>query len=70
MTSVPVLLTTSEVAKRLKVHPATVRRWVESGSLSAINLPGGKQRRFRESDIDALLKGFAVPDTTPEAVSA
>jgi excisionase family DNA binding protein len=70
MTSVPALLTTSEVAKRLKVHPATVRRWVEAGSLSAITLPGGKQRRFREADVDKLLAGFDAPSTTPESVSA
>ena len=56
MTSLPVLLSTGEVAKRLSVHPATVRRWVADGSLSAITLPGGKQRRFRESDILALIE--------------
>lgn len=48
------LLTTSEVADRLRVSVATVNRYARLGELPAIVLPGG-QRRYRAEDVDALL---------------
>lgn len=48
------LLTTSEVADRLRVSVATVNRYAREGDLPAIQLPG-KQRRYRSEDVDALL---------------
>lgn len=38
----------------LPVTGKTVRRWSDAGKLAAIRTPGG-QRRFRRSDIEALL---------------
>ena len=32
------LLTVDEVARRLKLHPETVRRWIRPGKLRAISL--------------------------------
>lgn len=53
------LLTVSEVAKRLRVDGATVRRWVISGALEAVRLPHKGKRamyRVRKSTLDKLLK--------------
>lgn len=54
MTSSVAYVTTGEVAKRLAVDPATVRRWAIEGRLPAVVTPGGHYR-FREADIDAFL---------------
>ncbi len=48
------LLTTAEVAERLRVSVATVNKYARDNLLPAIVLPGGT-RRYRLSDIDALL---------------
>lgn len=48
------LLTTAEVAARLRVTVHTVNRYAREGLLPAIELPGGA-RRYRASDIATLL---------------
>jgi len=40
-------LTREEVAKYLRVHPRTVMRWLQSGSLSGHKLGKGKTARWR-----------------------
>lgn len=50
------LLTPGEVAALFRVDPKTVTRWATSGRLSSIRTPGG-HRRFRESEVNALLRG-------------
>lgn len=47
-------LAVGEVAEAFGVTPATVRNWERAGKLRAIRTPGN-QRRFAESDIEALL---------------
>lgn len=54
MAQEPYDLTVSDVAELLQVHPDTVRRWAGAGALASWRTPGG-QRRFRRSDVDALL---------------
>jgi excisionase family DNA binding protein len=49
------LLTPSEVAAMFRVNPKTVTRWARAGKISAIRTLGG-HRRFRESEIRALLE--------------
>lgn len=52
------LLTAREVAQRLRVNEATVRRWAQTGVLEGIKLPHGGPReiyRFRKSVIDSIL---------------
>jgi excisionase family DNA binding protein len=56
MTPLPNLLTTTEVATEFRVHPRTVRQWVDRGLLSAIVLPGGT-KRYRREDVEAILRG-------------
>ena len=49
------LMTVKEAAKILKVHPATIRRYIKNGHLKAATLPYGDYR-LREKDIQKLLK--------------
>ncbi|HVE74408.1 MAG TPA: BldC family transcriptional regulator [Mycobacteriales bacterium] len=48
------LLTPSEVATLFRVDPKTVTRWAAAGRIGSIRTPGG-HRRFRESEVRALL---------------
>ena len=58
------LLTPGEVAALFRVDPKTVTRWAASGRISSIRTPGG-HRRFRESEVRALLSGDSgAPATT------
>ena len=50
------LLTPGEVAALFRVDPKTVTRWAAAGRISSIRTPGG-HRRFRESEVRALLAG-------------
>ncbi len=58
------LLTPGEVAQLFRVDPKTVTRWAAAGRISSIRTPGG-HRRFRETEVRALLSGAELP--TPEA---
>ena len=57
------LLTPGEVAALFRVDPKTVTRWAASGRISSIRTPGG-HRRFRESEVRALLRGDAGTSDT------
>lgn len=50
------LLTPGEVAALFRVDPKTVTRWAAAGRIGSIRTPGG-HRRFRESEVRALLAG-------------
>lgn len=50
------LLTPSEVAALFRVDPKTVTRWAKAGKIGSIRTLGG-HRRFRESEVMALLGG-------------
>ena len=58
------LLTPGEVAALFRVDPKTVTRWAASGRITSIRTPGG-HRRFRESEVRALLRGDSEP--TPQS---
>ena len=50
------LLTVDEVARRLKLHPETVRRWIRAGKLRAISLGSDRAGlRIRASEVQRLL---------------
>ena len=50
------LLTVDEVARRLKLHPETVRRWIRAGKLRAIRLGSDRAGlRIRASEVQRLL---------------
>lgn len=48
-------LNIKEVAAILKVHPATVNRYCNAGSLSYYKI--GSRKRFKKEDIDKYLEG-------------
>jgi len=52
-----VLLTPKEVAKLFRVDPKTVTRWAKAGKITAIRTLGG-HRRYRQSEVQALLKSI------------
>ena len=56
------LLTPAEVAALFRVDPKTVTRWAKAGKLSSIRTLGG-HRRYRESEVRALLAGIPQPRT-------
>lgn len=58
------LLTPGEVASLFRVDPKTVTRWAAAGRISSIRTPGG-HRRFRESEVRALLRGEAAGASAP-----
>src|SRR2546429_5319287 len=58
--AVPTWLSLDEAAKRLSVHPATLREWADKGQIRTFRTPGG-YRRFNEADV-AELGAHAKPD--------
>ena len=59
------LLTVREVAIRLRVNEATVRRWIKNGSLAAVKLPHRGKReiyRVRRSTLNAVLNHMDVAE--------
>src|SRR5674476_1061610 len=53
------LLTPAEVAALFRVDPKTVTRWARAGKAPSPG-PAGGQRRFRESEVRALLGGDGI----------
>ena len=53
-------LSLDEAAKRLSIHPATLRDWADKGRIRATRTPGG-HRRFTASDV-AALSAKSAPD--------
>ena len=49
-------LTVSEIAERLKVQPLTVRRWLNSGALTGIQLGDRAGWRITEEDLREFLE--------------
>ena len=62
------LLTPGEVAALFRVDPKTVTRWAASGRITSIRIPGG-HRRFRESEVRALLRGDPEPSPQGHSVA-
>jgi excisionase family DNA binding protein len=59
------LLTPAEVAVMFRVDVKTVGRWAQAGKITFVRTLGG-QRRYREAEVRALLRGEAW---APEATS-
>ena len=49
------LLTIKEVAEFFRVTPDRVSRWIKTGKLRAFTLCGGRSKRVKREDLDALL---------------
>ena len=53
------LLTPAEVAQLFRVDPKTVTRWANAGKITSLRTLGG-HRRYRESEVRALLGGEGI----------
>ena len=52
------LLTVSQVARRLQLHPETIRRWIREGKLQAVKLGSDRAGlRIRESELAKITNG-------------
>ena len=60
------LLTPAEVASLFRVDPKTVTRWAKAGKLTSVRTLGG-HRRYKESEVKALLKSIS-PNTSSNQV--
>ena len=49
------MLTTTEVAKLLHVHPNTVRQWANRELLHGYRLGSRRDRRFKQGDVDRFI---------------
>ena len=52
-------LTVDEAAERVGVHPSTIRRWIDTGRLSAYRL-GPKRIGIKHSDLDDVPRRVTV----------
>jgi len=59
-------LSLSEAGTLLGVHPTTLRRWADSGSIPCFRTPGG-HRRFRASDLSAWMQGKQTTASAPQS---
>jgi excisionase family DNA binding protein len=50
------MLTTTEVADALHVHPNTVRRWANNGLLPVYRLGTRGDRRFKQKEVEDFIK--------------
>ena len=65
------LLTIAEAARRLKVSPLTIKRWIAQGRLPAYRV-GPRHIRIKERDIEAIIRpagpkpGKTTTETEPQ----
>jgi excisionase family DNA binding protein len=63
------LLTTKELAKHLRVTPATVRDWIRSGRLTPTMAPSQKSRLFAIEDVTHQLQSESPSKRQGDAVA-
>jgi len=61
------LLTISKAAKKLGVHPNSLRNWEKRGLIKPVRLPGG-QRRYSMDELNRLLQSRQLTDGRETAV--
>ena len=57
------LMTVAEVAQTLRYTEGTVRHWIRTGKLPAIQVTGGREYRIRLPDFLAFAEGLGIPRT-------
>src|SRR5690242_18489605 len=60
------MLSTRQVAERLGVSEASVRRWSDSGQLPVQRVGKRRERRFRPHDVDAAARRHPTPSPPPK----
>ena len=64
-TPLPELMTTREVCAALRISRPTLAAWCLAGDFPYVTLPGGRHRRYRRADVEAVL--FADESTSTAA---
>ena len=59
------LLTVSEVARMMRAHPNSVRRWANIGLLPSFRIGLRGDRRFGAQDVNVFLESFHRYQRTP-----
>lgn len=59
-------LSLTEASELLGVHPTTLRRWADAGSIRCLRTPGG-HRRFRTADLAAWVQGKQMMAVDPQS---
>lgn len=59
-------LSLTEASNLLGIHPTTLRRWADSGSIPCLRTPGG-HRRFRTADLTAWVEGKQTTALAPQS---
>lgn len=64
----PEVMTTSQVAKRIRLSERTVHKLFEKGEIRGYRLPGTNgDRRYHRSSVEALAERLGIPEPqTPE----
>jgi excisionase family DNA binding protein len=60
------LLTVNEVARLLRVHPSTIRRWEKEGQMKSYRLGPKSSIRFKAVDISKFVDFANQPEKAPE----
>lgn len=63
----PTDMTVDDIAKKLDVHPDTVRRWLRTGRLKGMALGGKAGYRVSESDFNAFVDEMMRRTSDPKA---
>lgn len=58
-------LVSAEVMDLLKISRRTLERWVADEILPAVKIGGFGARRYKRTDVLALLRGESIPKSTP-----
>ncbi len=56
----------SEVARLFDVHANTIRKWVKTGILHSIKLPGSGYNRFTRDELNRLRQMMNLPPLEEE----
>jgi excisionase family DNA binding protein len=59
-------LSLTKASEMLGIHPTTLRRWADSGSIPCLRTPGG-HRRFRIADLVAWMQGKQTAALAPQS---
>ncbi len=54
------LLTISQAAARLGVHPTTLRTWADTGRIAVVKLPTSGYRRFYPAEVERLRREMGM----------